>query len=218
MDMRFEEQLRQAVNAPILSQLVGEEGAFAVTPEELVYIDERGVQRAPLKEIRRVASAKGGRLYISGKDETYIEASSVGFDLSELKLFFESVRGYVQKARRGELDALKEAAAEGLSTQRRQMVTIEAMATQERPPIVPEDEAAPAQAAEEPREAPPEPEAKEPAPSRGRDPLLLGLALLTWVYTALLLFLERDLEPHLLLGIALGGLGLGLVEWKVANR
>jgi len=222
--MDFATRLKEITQEPILTQLQGSEGLFAVTPSELIFIGPEGVQRAPLKEVRRVASTKGGVLVIAGKEETFIEAPVTGFDVGELKLFFESVKGYVSKARRGELTvpeapAVPAAEPEPAPAPEPTAETFAAMPTQETPPVVPEEEPAP-----EPAPAPapayePEPYA-EPAPERAKSALRLPLkllALITWGYTAALIYLFPGLDPLWLGALALGGLGLGLVEWRVAD-
>jgi len=221
--MDLETRLKEVTQEPILSELKGSEGLFAVTPSELIYLGPDKVQRAPLKEVRRVASTKGGLLVIAGKEETFIEAPVAGFDVGELKLFFESVKGYVAKARRGELappepppppppPAPTEAAEE----------TFAAMPTQETPPVVPEEEPAPSEPpqAEAAPQAEPVEEAPAAAPPTRRSPLRLPLkllALISWGYTAALVYLFPGLDPLWLGALVLGGLGLGLVEWRVAD-
>ncbi len=219
--MNLEARLKEATQEPILTELKGAEGLFAVTPSELIFISPEGIQRAPLKEIRRVASAKGGRLVIAGKEKTFIEASVAGFDVNELKLFFESVKGYVTKARRGELAPPPPPAPP-------EEETFASVPTQETPPVVPEEEPPPAP----PPPPEPEPAARpmrvvepEPAPAveetpPARSPLRLPLkllALVTWGYTGALAYLFPGLDPLWLGALLLGGLGLGLVEWRVAD-
>ncbi len=218
--MNLEARLKEATQDPILSELKGREALFVITPRELIYIDGEGVQRAPLAEVRRVASAKGGKLLVAGKEATFIEASVAGFDVGELKLFFESVKGFVSKARRGELAPPPQAETSepeppAPSPAHGGEATPEATPTEETPPVVPEEEAEPATSATPP---PPEP-APAPAPSRAsslRLPLKL-LALLTWGYTGAAAYLHPELDPLWLGGLVLGGLGLGLVEWRAAD-
>ncbi len=231
--MNLEERLKEATSEPVLSELRGETALFAVTPSELLFVGPEEVKRAPLKEIRRVSSKKGGNLVIAGKEAAFIEASLAGFDLGELKLFFEGVKGYVAKARRGELTAIREpevqaepepepvepapepAAAEPApEPEPAEPAADEPAAAEpappppERPPLVPEEEAAP----------PAEEEAPAPAPRANplRIPLKL-LALLTLAYTVAFYFLFPETDPWLLTGVILGGLGLLLVEWKLAD-
>ena len=222
--MNLEARLKEATQEPVLSELKGETALFAVTLSELLYVGPEEVQRAPLKEIRRVSSAKGGKLVIASKEAPLIEASIAGFDLGELKLFFEGVKGYVGKARRGELTAVQEPAppgaaepptappepeAPGAAPEPPPPAPTEAI---ERPPLVPEEETAPA--VEEPTSEPePQPAAR---PSGLRVPLKL-LAVLTLAYTVAFYFLFPDADPWLLTGVILGGLGLTLVEWKAAD-
>ena len=49
-----------------------------------------------------------------------------------------------------------------------------------------------------------------------RLPLKL-LALLTWGFTGAALYLHPELDPLWMGGLVLGGLGLGLAEWRVAD-
>ncbi len=221
--MNLEARLKEATQDPILSELKGSEGLFAVTPRELIYVGPEGIQRAPLAEIRRVASAKGGMLRIAGKETTFIEASVAGFDLGELKLFFEGVKGYVTKARRGELAPEPAEPAEPAEPPpapesppapeaEPEEKTLETLPTEESPPVVPEEEEA------EKAPMPPEP-AGAPAP-RKTSPLRLPLkllALLTWGFTGAALYLSPGLDPLWMAGLLLGGLGLGLLEWRVAD-
>ncbi len=223
--MNLEARLKEATREPVLSELKGESGLFAVTQSELIYVGPEGVERAPLKEIRRVSSAKGGKLVVAGKEAAFIEASIAGFDLGELKLFFEGVKGYVGKARRGELTAVEEPKAPEPAPAPPPEAAAEAPAPEpvpepepepepvpeaaERPPLVPEEEPPPAPAGVE--------EAARPAPANPlRIPLKL-LALLTLAYTVAFYFLFPETDPWLLTGVVLGGLGLLLVEWKVAD-
>ncbi len=213
--MNLEARLKEATQDPVLSELKGSEGLFAITPRELIYVGPGEIQRAPLAEIRRVASAKGGILRIAGKETTFIEASVAGFDFGELKLFFENVKGYVTKARRGELltePAEPPPAPESPPAPEAQEKTLEALPTEESPPVVPEEEEA------EKAPMPPEP-AGAPAPRRTsplRLPLKL-LALLTWGFTGAALYLSPGLDPLWMAGLLLGGIGLGLLEWRVAD-
>ncbi len=225
--MNLKARLKEATQDPILSELKGSEGLFAITPRELIYVGTEGVQRAPLAEIRRVASAKGGILRIAGKETTFIEASVAGFDFGELKLFFESVKGYVTKARRGELPPEPAEPAEPAKTPPApesppspeagpEEKTLETLPTEESPPVVPEEEEA--EKAPMPPEPTPAP-AEAPAPRRTsplRLPLKL-LALLTWGFTGAALYLYPGLDPLWMAGLLLGGIGLGLLEWRVAD-
>jgi len=195
--MKPEERLAEAIKDPILSQIKGQDTILVVTPKELVYIGPEGVQRAPLAEIRRVAVAKGGRLVVAGRESGFIDASVAGFDKNELKLFFESVKSYVARARKGEnLAPAPPVTEEAL---------IEEKPTPAPPPPV-----------EEPRKE--EPPAPLPRRRSGALALLLKLlALFTWGYTAAFVYLYPGLDPVWLSGVILGGLGLGLVEWLVAE-
>jgi len=212
--MDYEAALRQATDEPILARLAGEKGLFAVTPSKLWYVGDGEIKSAPLTAIRKV-SGRGGRLVIGSAEETFIEAPVTGFDLGEVKVFFQQLKGYIKEARMGTLEAPKvpeppapepaEAVAETPPlTPPEEPVTFPEPTPDEKPPLVPE----------------PEPEAAAAAPAPRRHALALPLKLfsvLTALYALGLYFLYPTADPILLGGAVLFGLGFALVEWRVAD-
>lgn len=98
--------------------------------------------------------------------------------------------------------------------------------TQETPPPPPEPPKAPVWEEEPPPkrdsvELAPEPESPPQAPTPkaqgGRNPLALPLkvlSLLTLAYTVAFVALNPGVDPWVLAGVLLGGLGLALTEWS----
>ena len=232
--MDYEAELRQATDEPILARLAGEKGFFAVTPSKLWYVGDAGVKSAPLTAIRKV-SGRGGKLVIGGAEETFIEAPVTGFDLGEVKVFFQQLKGYIKEARMGTLEAPKtpepaapepeptEAVAETPPlTPPEEPVTFPEPTPDEKPPLVPEPEPEPEVAAPEPPAPAPEPAPAPPAvtPAPKRHALALPLKLfsiLTALYALGLYFLYPTADPILLGGAVLFGLGFALVEWRIAD-
>ena len=95
---RYQARLQEATAEEVLSQLDGPEGLFAVTRSELIYIDDNGVQRAPLRQVRRVTS-RGGELLVMGDGGPLIRTPVKSFQIDELRLFFESVKTFAARSR-----------------------------------------------------------------------------------------------------------------------
>lgn len=96
----YQARLAEATAEEVRSQLEGSEGLFAVTVDEILYLDRSGVQRAALPEVKRVTSGKGGMLLVMSETATLIEAPLHGFQLGELKAFFKLVHDHLVKTRR----------------------------------------------------------------------------------------------------------------------
>ena len=236
--MDYEARLREATDEPVLARLAGEKGLFAVTPSRLWYVSEAELKSAPLTAIRKV-SGRGGRLVIGGAEEIFIEAPVTGFDLDEVKVFFQQLKGYIKAARTGGLEAPPaaepaapepepepepaEAVAESPPlTPPEEPVSFPEPTPEEQPPLVPEPEPE-VEAEPEPEMAP---EFAEPAPAPAAPPAprrhalalpLKLLSVLTALYALGLYFLYPTADPILLGGAVLFGLGFALVEWRVAD-
>ncbi len=84
----------------IETRLDGQNGkTLLITKRELLYFDQAGLQKAKLREIVNVKTAKTGELNVRSPNEALIEGSIKGFDLSELKFFFEAVKGAIARAK-----------------------------------------------------------------------------------------------------------------------
>ncbi len=84
----------------IETRLEGQGGkVLIITARELIYYDNSGLQRGRLREIVNVKTAKTGELTVKSPTESLIEGSIKGFDLAELKFFFESVKSAIARAK-----------------------------------------------------------------------------------------------------------------------
>ena len=84
----------------IETRLDGQGGkALIITARELMYYEDSRLQRGRLREIVNVKTAKTGELTVKSPTESLIEGSIKGFDLAELKFFFENVKGAIARAK-----------------------------------------------------------------------------------------------------------------------
>jgi hypothetical protein len=97
----IETRLREVgvLDHDIRTRLNGPDKALVVTQRELVYADESGVQRTDLRDITKVATTSSGALSVRSSQGSSIEGSIRGFDVTELKFFFESVKTSVAQAK-----------------------------------------------------------------------------------------------------------------------
>jgi Pentapeptide repeats (8 copies) len=97
----IETRLREVgvLDHDIRTRLNGPDKALVVTQRELVYADETGVQRTDLRDITKVATTSSGALSVRSSQGSSIEGSIRGFDVTELKFFFESVKTSVAQAK-----------------------------------------------------------------------------------------------------------------------
>jgi Pentapeptide repeats (8 copies) len=97
----IETRLREVgvLDHDIRTRLNGPDKALVVTQRELVYADESGVQRTDLRDITKVATTSSGALSVRSAHGSSIEGSIRGFDVTELKFFFESVKTSVAQAK-----------------------------------------------------------------------------------------------------------------------
>lgn len=195
-----------------LVKLEGPGGFLAVTEAHLVFVDDAGVKRLELSRIRRVGKGEAGTLLVQGEGDSLVLPLKA-FPLEELKAFLEGLKPHVARAR-------KATSAPAPAPK--------APLTQETPPPPPPPEPPKAPVWEEelpPKrdsvELAPEPESPPQAPTPkaqgGRNPLALPLkvlSLLTLAYTVAFVALNPGVDPWVLAGVLLGGLGLALTEWS----
>lgn len=94
----------QITNAGILlneieSRLDGQGKALLITAGELLFIDQAGLQRAPLRQVTKVAIDKTGSLSIRSASTDLITGNIRGFDLTALKFFLENAKSSIAKAK-----------------------------------------------------------------------------------------------------------------------
>jgi hypothetical protein len=87
-------------SADIETRLEGQGGkTLMITKRELLYFENGQLQRGRLREIVNVKTAKTGELTVKSPNESLIEGTIKGFDLAELKFFFENVKTAIARAK-----------------------------------------------------------------------------------------------------------------------
>lgn len=162
---KYDERLLQLAQSPIIAQLEGPGGLLALSGQELFYLDDNTQQMARLAQIKRISVNKQtGTVDVMSDQETLMAIAPTAFQKEELKLFLESLKGHVLRAKS------EAAQAKGVSKT-------------ETPPPAPEVHT-PQPAYPTPQEAPPPPPANqlhitEPAKTLPDDP-----ADSLWAYDA----------------------------------
>ena len=83
----------------VQTRLDGKEKALVITHQDLMYVDSAGVQRTPLRFVTKVITDKVGSLTVRSSNGPNIEGNIRGFDVTELKVFFEGVKGAIARAK-----------------------------------------------------------------------------------------------------------------------
>ena len=83
----------------IESRLDGQGKVLVITSNELIFADESGLQRAPLRQVTKVAIDKTGSLSIRSTSSDLITGNIRGFDLTALKFFLEGAKSSIAKAK-----------------------------------------------------------------------------------------------------------------------
>jgi hypothetical protein len=87
-------------DADVETRLEGQGGkSLLITKRELLYFENGQLQRGRLREIVNVKTAKSGELTVKSPNESLIDGSIKGFDLAELKFFFENVKNAIARAK-----------------------------------------------------------------------------------------------------------------------
>lgn len=112
MNETIDARLLDAGIAPqdVQTRLDGRDKVFVITARELAYADAEGVKRASLREVSKVASGKTGALSVTSPSGTLIEASVRGFDVTDLKVFFDAVKIAIARAKGAPADSERSAA------------------------------------------------------------------------------------------------------------
>jgi hypothetical protein len=83
----------------VQTRLDGKEKALVITHQDLMYVDAAGVQRTPLRFVTKVVTDKAGSLTVRSSNGPNIEGNIRGFDVTELKVFFEGIKGAIARAK-----------------------------------------------------------------------------------------------------------------------
>ncbi|GIW33917.1 hypothetical protein [Meiothermus sp.] len=97
---KYEARLSDLTQADIIARLEGPGGLLALTSRELFYLDDHTQQSARLSQIKRIGVNKQtGNVDVVGEQGTLMEIAPIAFQKDELKLFLESLKGHVLKAK-----------------------------------------------------------------------------------------------------------------------
>lgn len=97
---KYDARLSDLTQADIITRLEGPGGLLALTSRELFYLDEHTQQSARLSHIKRIGVNKQtGNVDVVGEQGTMMEIAPIAFQKDELKLFLESLKGHVLKAK-----------------------------------------------------------------------------------------------------------------------
>lgn len=97
---KFDAHLSNLTRAEIITRLEGPRGLLALTSRELFYLDETTQQSARLASIKRIGVNKQtGNVDVVGEQGTMMAIAPVAFQKDDLKLFLESLKGHVLKAK-----------------------------------------------------------------------------------------------------------------------
>ena len=83
----------------VVTRLDGRGKSFVITAAELLFVDETSVQRVELRHVSRVVVEKSGSILVSSPAGTAITTTIRDFDVTELKFFFEQVKGAIANAK-----------------------------------------------------------------------------------------------------------------------
>ena len=97
---KYDERLSQLTQSDIVARLEGPGGLLAVSNRELFYLDSNTQQTAPLYLIKRISVNKQtGTVDVMGEQGTLIAIAPAAFQKDELKLFLESLKEHVIRAK-----------------------------------------------------------------------------------------------------------------------
>lgn len=99
---KYDAHLSSLTQAEIIARLEGPGGLLALSARELFYLDDKTQQSARLSHIKRIGVNKQtGKVDVVGELGTMMEITPAAFQKDELKLFLESLKGHVLKAKSG---------------------------------------------------------------------------------------------------------------------
>lgn len=97
---KYDERLLQLAQSPIIAQLEGSGGLLALSSQELFYLDNNTQQMARLAQIKRISVNKQtGTVDVMSDQGTLMAIAPTAFQKEELKLFLESLKGHVLRAK-----------------------------------------------------------------------------------------------------------------------
>lgn len=96
----YDERLEQLTQSDIIARLEGSGGLLAISSRELFYLDSNTHQSAPLALIKRITVNKQtSTVDVMSEQGTLMTIAPAAFQKDELKLFLESLKGHVLRAK-----------------------------------------------------------------------------------------------------------------------
>jgi len=97
---KYDLRLAQLIQSDIIARLEGPGGLLALSNRELFYLDDRTHQSARLAHIKRISVNKQtGTVDVMGEQGLLMAIAPTAFQKNELKLFLESLKEHVLKAK-----------------------------------------------------------------------------------------------------------------------
>ncbi|MCS7194888.1 MAG: hypothetical protein NZ849_08275 [Meiothermus sp.] len=97
---KYDDRLARLDQAEIVARLEGAGGLLAFSSRELHYLDDTSTQSARLSEIKRISTNKQtGNIEVMGSEGLLMSFPSFLFQKEELRIFLESLRNQVLKAK-----------------------------------------------------------------------------------------------------------------------
>ncbi|ADD29790.1 hypothetical protein Mrub_3046 [Meiothermus ruber DSM 1279] len=97
---KYDARLSQLTQSPIIARLEGPGGLLALSSRELFYLDDNTSQSSRLSIIKRISVNKQtGTIDVMSEQGVLMTIAPAAFQKDELKLFLESLKGHVLKAK-----------------------------------------------------------------------------------------------------------------------
>ncbi|MDX2005167.1 MAG: hypothetical protein SFU83_07805 [Meiothermus sp.] len=97
---KYDSRLSNLTSADVFSRLEGQGGLLALSSRELFFLNDHSEQSARLASIKRIGVNKtSGNVDVMGDQGTLLEIPPTAFQKDELKLFLESLKGHVLRAK-----------------------------------------------------------------------------------------------------------------------
>lgn len=97
---KYDTRLSGITDAEIIARLEGSRGLLALSSRDLFFVEDGNEQTAPLSNIKRIGVNKqSGNVDVSGEQGVLMHIPPAAFQKDELKLFLESLKGHVLRAK-----------------------------------------------------------------------------------------------------------------------
>lgn len=97
---KYDSRLSSITDAEIIARLEGSRGLLALSSRDLFFVDDNSEQSAALSNIKRIGVNKqSGNVDVSGEQGALMHIPPSAFQKDELKLFLESLKSHVLRAK-----------------------------------------------------------------------------------------------------------------------